>query len=207
MFTFGAMKTKDKIIEAAKATFHEKGFEGARMQEIADACGVNKALLHYHFQSKEKLFKAVLLGAMMEMFPAVLALLNSNKPLVQKIESVVDLYLDFISQNPRIPLFVLNEMNQNPAFILDQLQLSNQKPLVFINQIQAAVADKKMLPVGPFHLIADIIGLCVFPFIAKPILQMLSGMNEKEYGAFIAERKIHITQLILLGLQIDVNKI
>ncbi len=52
-------ETEKKIINAATAVFMEKGKDGARMQEIADKAGINKALLHYYFRSKEKLFTNV----------------------------------------------------------------------------------------------------------------------------------------------------
>ncbi len=197
------MKTKDKIVAAAKTIFHQKGYEGARMQEIADACGINKALLHYHFTSKENLFKAVLLSGVIELFPTVLVLLNSQKPLQEKIANVVELYIETIVKNPKLPLFVLNELNQNPNFIMEQLQAVPQKPLVFMAQVEDAISKNQMLPVGPFHLVADIVGLCVFPFVAKPMLQIMSGMSEKEFTQFIAERKNHVTQLLLNGLFIE----
>ena len=54
-------QTEKKIIEAATTVFSEKGKDGARMQEIADTAGINKALLHYYFRSKNKLFKIVFL--------------------------------------------------------------------------------------------------------------------------------------------------
>ena len=50
------LKTEEKILEAAKKVFHRKGYEGSRMQEIADEADINKALLHYYFRIKEKLF-------------------------------------------------------------------------------------------------------------------------------------------------------
>lgn len=200
------MKTKDKIIIAAKDIFHQKGYEGARMQEIADACGINKALLHYHFESKEKLFQAVLLSAVSQMFPTIMTLLNADKALPEKIENVVDVYIDFISKNPRLPLFVMQELNSKPQFLFDRLQAMGQKPSEFIVQINEAVANKTIKPTQPFHLIADILGLCIFPFIAKPMLQFMSGMNESEFKLFIADRKVHVTEMILNGLLLKSTK-
>jgi len=49
-------ETKRKIMHAAKKEFAEKGFSGARMSSIASIAGVNQALLHYHFESKKKLY-------------------------------------------------------------------------------------------------------------------------------------------------------
>jgi AcrR family transcriptional regulator len=200
------MNTKDKIIIAAKDIFHQKGYDGARMQEIADASGINKALLHYHFQSKEKLFHAVLIGAVSQMFPTIMTLLNADKPLDEKIRNVVDVYIDFISKNPRLPIFVLQELNSNPEFIFEKLQAMNQKPVVFLSQIDEAVANNTIKPTKPFHLIADILGLCIFPFIAKPMLQFMSGMNDADFKQFITERKAHVTDMILNGLQLERTK-
>ncbi|HNA17232.1 MAG TPA: helix-turn-helix domain-containing protein, partial [Ferruginibacter sp.] len=51
--------TEQKILESARNVFIQKGLAGARMQDIADHAGVNKALLHYYFTSKDKLFNIV----------------------------------------------------------------------------------------------------------------------------------------------------
>ena len=53
------INTESRILEAAKEVFIAKGFDGARMQEIADTAEINKALLHYYFRNKDKLFEAV----------------------------------------------------------------------------------------------------------------------------------------------------
>ena len=51
--------TEGQILDAAKNVFQKKGMDGARMQEIADAAGINKAMLHYYYRSKQLLFEAV----------------------------------------------------------------------------------------------------------------------------------------------------
>lgn len=52
--------TEEQILDAAKNVFQTKGMDGARMQEIADKAGINKAMLHYYYRSKQLLFEAVL---------------------------------------------------------------------------------------------------------------------------------------------------
>ena len=200
------MKTKDKIIQAAKAVFHQKGLDGARMQEIADRSGINKALLHYHFKNKETLFRAVFLGAMVEIFPAILHLLNEDKPLQEKIPNVVNMYISRIAENPQLPRFVLNELNQNPQVIIETMQGLDAKPTRFVQQVQNEVADGNLIPTEPFQVVSDIISLCAFPFIAKPMLQMLSGMNESEFKGFVEDRKVHVSDLLLRGLFIEKQK-
>lgn len=197
------MTTKEKIISAAKAEFHQKGFAGARMQEIADRCGINKALLHYHFKSKDVLFRAVLLSGIMEVFPSVLSTLNSELPLKQKLETVVELYIDNIARNPELPRFVLHELGQNPNFIAEVMPGVSTRPTAFMAQVNEAAERGEIRAVNPIQLLADIIGLCVFPFIGKPMLQFISGMNDKGFTEFISARKQHVKQLLVGGLFIE----
>ena len=201
------MTTKQKIIASAKIVFQEKGFAGARMQEIADHSGINKALLHYHFKNKEMLFKAVLMNGVMETFPVILGVLNSTLPLKEKIMTLIESYLTQISSNPELPRFVLNELSQNPTFIKEQMEGMSFTPALFVKQVEEAVLNKEIIPTDPFQVITDIVGMCAFPFIAKPLIQLLSSKNEKEFKAFIVERKVHVQTIMLNGLFIKQTNI
>jgi AcrR family transcriptional regulator len=170
------------------------------MQEIADRCGINKALLHYHFKSKDVLFRAVLLSGIMEVFPSILSTLNSELPLQQKLEAVVEMYIDNIGRNPELPRFVLHELGQNPNFIAEVMPGISARPTAFMAQVVEAAERGEIRPVNPMQLLADIIGLCVFPFIGKPMLQFISGMNDKAFNEFIANRKQHVKTLLVEGL-------
>jgi len=63
--------TRDRILMASKNVFQSKGMAGARMQDIADEAGINKALLHYYFSSKEKLFEVIFKEAFAQFFPKI----------------------------------------------------------------------------------------------------------------------------------------
>ena len=106
--------TEEKILEAAKQVFQIKGLAGARMQEIADVAGINKALLHYYFRTKEKLFTVIFRFALKELQPQVIGILNSDLSLEDKIRAFVEKYLNIIKKNPSLPQFVINQLNQNP---------------------------------------------------------------------------------------------
>jgi AcrR family transcriptional regulator len=60
--------TEEKIFDAATVVFEEEGLSGARMQNIADRAGINKALLHYYFRTKDHLFEAVFTKLAQKMF-------------------------------------------------------------------------------------------------------------------------------------------
>src|ERR1039457_636211 len=113
--------TEEIIFEAAQTVFVQKGFDGARMQEIAETAGINKALLHYYYRTKEKLFNAIFERVISHFIPKVLDFIESDKTVLEKIEFFVHTYIDVILSNPFIPHFVINEINRNPAHIAEML--------------------------------------------------------------------------------------
>src|SRR5215831_5817845 len=101
--------TEKRILAAAKKVFLTKGMDGARMQDIADAAGINKALLHYYFRSKEKLFEKIFTEAMSGLFPKINSILESEQTVFEKIEMICGEYIDQIQQTPYLPMFILSE--------------------------------------------------------------------------------------------------
>src|SRR5678816_3035372 len=96
-------ETEQKILDAARTVFIRQGTSGARMQEIAQEAGVNQALLHYYFRSKERLSEAVFSEAATRMFPMVIQILGSDATIEQKVEGIVTPYLDNMSRPPSLP--------------------------------------------------------------------------------------------------------
>ena len=95
--------TEQIILEAAKKVFVRKGMAGARMQDIADEAGINKALLHYYFRNKEKLFEMIFMEAAEKFFPRINAIFDSDQPLFEKIESFCEEYISVVMENPYLP--------------------------------------------------------------------------------------------------------
>src|SRR5690606_202556 len=114
------LTTEQKIVEAAKQVFLEKGMAGARMQDIADRAGINKALLHYYFRSKEKLFEIIFEEAAGTFIPPLNEVFSQTDDLFLMIRHFVATYINTIGENPYIPAFVAHEINQNPDRILEK---------------------------------------------------------------------------------------
>ena len=112
------MNTEQKILDAAKEVFQQKGMTGARMQEIADKAGINKALLHYYYRTKDKLFEKVFELAFSLFIPKVKEMMISDKPVFEKIEFFVENYLNLLQKHPYIPGFVISELNRNPEILV-----------------------------------------------------------------------------------------
>ena len=104
-------KTEDRILEAAKTVFMKHGLYGARMQDIADTAGINKALLHYYFRSKEKLFDKVFEGALVKYFKQMDVFSDSSLPIKQRVFKYVDNIIDFYAEYPQMSMFIIKVPN------------------------------------------------------------------------------------------------
>ena len=199
--------TENIIFEAAKEVFTEKGFEGARMQEIAERAKINKALLHYYYRTKEKLFDAIFNRVFRDFIPKVTSMLESEAVLMEKIKFFVENYIDFILNNPHIPSFIIQELNRNPKRVVD---LIGKSGLIksnafgkFAETVKRAIEQKTIIPIEPEQLIVNLIGLCIFPFIAKPILMGIVFKNDKKkYMNFLESRKEEVAKFVINSIQI-----
>jgi TetR/AcrR family transcriptional regulator len=195
--------TEEKILESAREIFVHKGFEGARMQEIADHAGINKALLHYYFRGKEKLFAAVFKNTILQIGPALSAFFNEDIPLEVKVWKFVDNYLELIKKFPQMPLFIMNEISTNPERILQQLNFEAYLDFQKLEkQLREEFKQGHIIKVDIRHFIVNIIGLTVFPFAAKIIIQKNLGIKEEDWLQFIEERKKVIPQTIMSWIKI-----
>lgn len=197
-----ADSTEQKIFDAAHEVFIQKGMDGAKMQEIADRAGINKALLHYYYRSKEKLYEAVARVILGQAAPVVSRLIESGLPLEEKIRHFIDFYIGVISKNPFIPLFIISEINKHPErFIEAILPKELPKPQVFMRQVEEEIAAGRIRPINPKHLIINIVSMCIFPFIAKPMARFALGLNSAEMKLFLEERKEQVTEFVLAALR------
>lgn len=194
-------ETENNIKEAARKIFQTRGYDGARMQEIADEAKINKAMLHYYFRSKDHLFESIFHDAAMTLFPLITSIIESDLALDEKIKKLIHNYIDFISANPHVPGFVLHELTQNPErmkqFVANNVLIRPQK---FFAQIQKGIAEGKYIPISPLQLMVTIVASCIFPFVAKPMLHSLFGLDQEGFNAFIEQRKEQMTLFILNGL-------
>ncbi|MCE1163864.1 MAG: TetR/AcrR family transcriptional regulator [Bacteroidetes bacterium] len=196
--------TEKLILKAAKDVFHRKGLAGARMQEIADEAGLNKAMLHYYFRTKDKLFEAIFSEECCGFFDKLADLINVDLPLLEKIEHFVENYTELLLKNSYIPAFIISEMHHNPEKIkhmfIDRIFSVKYK---FLGDITTAVSLGLIKPVDPRQLIVNIIALCIFPIAARPMLTLMLEFNDKEYLDFIETRKKEVAKFIINSIKIN----
>ena len=190
--------TAEKIYEAARRIFILKGMEGARMQEIADEAGMNKALLHYYFRSKENLFKAVFKDIFAKFFLKVKDTLYSEVSAKEKLIVFIDNYIDLIQANPYVPQFIINEINRDPKVLKTLMFESGNEPQKILELFFNKVESDNLSKIDPRHIVISLLGILIFPFVARPLLQMVYfNDNQEAYNKFLSERKEIVKNMIL----------
>lgn len=192
------------ILDAASKVFMRKGYDGARMQEIADEAGINKALLHYYFRSKDLLFERIFRQAFREFWPSIEPVLiagNANARTI--IKAAINGYVDLLDRIPYLPNFILSEINRDPAKVAMLLQESGIKPQLVIMALEAAMDRGELVRMDARELIIYMIGLCVFPVIARPLMGHLLFPNDIEYQQFMSNRKETLYRFICQAVCLD----
>jgi TetR/AcrR family transcriptional regulator len=191
--------TEQRILTAASNIFTKQGMVGARMQDIANEAGINKAMLHYYFRSKEKLFEVVFQDAMGKLMSRINTIFTSESPLFSKIEMFCRQYTETVIENPYIPLFIIHELNRDPQKFVESIWQDNKTPplKIMMEQISTEIKRGTIKPIDPFQLVLNMMSLCIFPFVGKPILQHVTGMNNEEYLQMLELRKTQVSQFII----------
>ena len=194
--------TEEKIFEAATDVFVEKGMDGARMQDIANQAGINKALLHYYFRTKEKLFATVFEMIAKKILKKFAPVFDENLTLEDKIRFFFREHITFLQENPRLPGFLLNEVNRNPERIkkiLNNIDLENFWMRLYEQHTEEF--DKYNLTKASMpQIMISIAAISVFPFAAKGILEGLLGKLNIDFNDFIEERKDFAADFVIKAI-------
>jgi TetR/AcrR family transcriptional regulator len=199
-----------RILDAAHVVFVRRGTAGARMQEIADEAGVNKALLHYYFRSKSRLAAAVFQRVARGLFLRVSEILGSDADLDDKVRRVIQLYLEQLTKTPYAPAYVISELNQHPDRAAQFVEAVRQIRAQSLNddvldtlgkQIRRRVRAGEMRTISTPQFIANLASLCIFPFAARPMLCAILNFDDRGFTRFIEERKTVLPEFFLNALR------
>jgi AcrR family transcriptional regulator len=190
-------QTENLIKETAKALFFQKGFLNATTQEIADEAGVNRALIHYYFRSREQMLEILLDEMLQEKKDRVRNILSSGLPFREKIANYIDAVVDHGLKYPYLDNFLVSEMARRPEKIKtfcarDPLRSSD----LIRAQLESEVSSGRLAAISPEHFMINLSSLCNYPLLAKSVLKTVHGMSDKAYRKFLVERKKIIYETI-----------
>ncbi len=180
------LSTEEKIKEAARKVFQQKGYAATRTRDIAEEAGLNLALLNYYFRSKEKLFELVMVEKMQKLFGVIAVILyDTENTLETKVELMVTNYIDMLLEHPDLPIFVLSEIRNNPGRFPGNLPLGD----LMRNSRFATQLREKRPDLHPMQLIFSILGMVVFPFIGGPVFEGAGLVDKPTFARLMEERK------------------
>lgn len=205
--------TEQRILRAARTVFVRRGTAGARMQEIAAEAGVNQALLHYYFRTKERLAEAVFAEAASRLVPAVAAVLGSDASIEEKIRRFVHVYIDNVREHPFLPGYVLAELHHHPERLKTLVESARTRSpgadpslaAQVVGRLRAQLAELaaagEIRPITPEQFLVNLVALSVFPFVARPALDLVFGLDDAEFERFLDERRASLPGFILNALR------
>lgn len=183
-------QTEKLIKEKARILFFQKGLLNATTQEIADEAGVNRALIHYYFRSREQMLETLLDETLLEKKDRVRTILVSALPFREKIANYINAVVDYGLTYPYLDNFIISETARRPDKVklfcsMDKVTSSD----LIREQLESEIAKGKIAPISPEHFMVNLSALCNYPILAKVVLQTIHGMTDAAYRKFLIERK------------------
>lgn len=198
-------QTEKLVLEAAMKVFTQKGYAAARMDDIAKEANINRALLHYYFRSKDKMFDLIFEQKVKEFFSGLGQIVFSDRKLEDVIREMVKHEITLIVANPYLPLFVLQELQQSPERLLNHAKASGMSPNLILKRFSVLVNDairsKTINKIEPGQLLINIMSLCIYPMIAKPVLKSVLELDDKKFDNMMAQRIAQVSEFILLSIK------
>lgn len=196
-------ETEQQIFDAALAEFARKGKDGARMQAIADAAGINKAMLHYYFRGKDQLYADVFRHTMQRFMDSFGASLTEAPTFKETLRAFIEGYVSFVQDNELCVRLIVSENLAGGTLVAEHVgrmkATEGAPPRVMVDRIRAAVEDGDIRPVDPDHTILSIVSTCIFFFAMRPTVEVLHE-DAGDWDAFVTSRTDHIFELIYRGL-------
>ncbi len=195
-------ETEITIFNAAKKVFFEKGYDGAKMKDIADECDVDTMLVHYYFKSKDNLFNLVFDEAISLLHEHIAkSLIYDEQDVFIKIRNTIRYFISFSQTNPQLPNFVLSEFHHSSPETKKRIGfiISSEKTLqIFSEQLKEEYEKGIIRQISSLHLILEILSLCIFPIMCKPVINEINRniSGEFQYEAHFEELEDFILNAI-----------
>ncbi|GHV10470.1 hypothetical protein FACS1894162_4730 [Bacteroidia bacterium] len=199
--------TEQVILETAEKIFIEKGYAGTRTTEIAQAAGVNHAMLHYYFRTKENLFNQIFEQKAAQLLGFFVQAFDRELPFFEKLKIGIETHFDFIAQQPGLPLFVLREIIQNKERKDLILQKALPLGMKILSKMAQALNEEEsqgnIRSMQAHDLLLNIASLNIFAFVAaQAIFDNHADSTNEQYKNFLEVRKQNNVEVIINSLKI-----
>lgn len=184
------ISAEEKIKEAARRLFTERGFAAVKTRDIAEEAGINLALLNYYFRSKQRLFDLIMVENFQKFVDQLIPIMtNESMPMEEVLKQITSSYIDMLKQNPDLPFFILNEMRSQSSKLEFVREKMTAVRAAFLSRIEDKMLKRKISRSTNGHMMMNFMGLIIFPFVAQPLIMRVNKFSKKEYDDLMEERK------------------
>jgi TetR/AcrR family transcriptional regulator len=191
---------RERLLTTAARLFAARGFEGTSLRQVADGAGVTSAMVAYYFSDKAGLLEAVVMDGLSHILDAVESAVADSKSTDAFLARLVTAYLDVINRHPWIPSIMVREVISRDSALRDLVRREFMERAVMIVPPAIArdiAANRLRADLDPAYTVLSIVGMCVFPYMAEPVLGPLLGYRiDESFGQRYSE---HAIGLILSG--------
>lgn len=198
-------ETEERILEAALQVFSMKGKDGARMQEIADLAGINKALLHYYFRSKDGLYDRVFEYVITKLVRSFGQELREAQDFFEMLRIFIDSYIDFVRDNLAVMRLMVAEHLAGGERVRERIRAMMESPgsppRLFLERVTQAASRGEIRPADPHQTLITILSCCVFFFLILPTVETFVPAAREDRDVFIENRKDHVFDVLAAFLR------
>ena len=184
-----------RIVDAARQLFIERGFVGTSMSDIASRAGINRPTLHYYFRTKERMFDAVFGGIVGTLVPRVKDIvLQPDRPIGERVASVVDAYYDVFGANPGLPMFIVREMHRDfDGVVRTIMELRLGQYIESVRQgLQGEMDSGRLRQVPMRYLFLTFYSMLTMPFVAGNLCRTVLLDDDETFADLLAGWKPYI---------------
>ncbi|MFN8624809.1 MAG: TetR/AcrR family transcriptional regulator [Candidatus Binatia bacterium] len=191
----GERSTRERILEVAEALFGERGFDGTKLQVIAQHVGIQKASLFHYFPSKEHIYRAVLQRGLGESEETTLRIFESKVSPQEKVRAAIEAYVDMVAARPARTKILLRQSIEEVPGAYQQVV----EPQRLLNLVVGFIVDGQraqvFAPVDPVALVLGIGGMVVFFFTSAPVLAPV-WCGDTSSNGFVSRVKRHVIDVV-----------
>lgn len=198
-------ETEKLILEAAMKVFTQRGYDGARTEDIAKEAGINRALLHYYFRDKQTMFNMIFETRFREFFGGIFKIFNTDKPLFEKMKLIIEHEISMFIAHPDLARFIIGEVANRPERLIEQGQKLGINPRTFLEnfekQVKQEVMSGRIKSIEGRQLLMNIMSLCIYPFVAQPIIRTMMQLDRTSFNNMMEARKKEIYDFIMNAIK------
>lgn len=201
------LTTQEKILIAAEKEFLEKGYEKAKISNIAKEAGINHAMVHYYYSTKESLFDIVFKNKIDLLVKELEKSIDQGGDFFQQLEFAIDYHLSFIISNPKLLLFLLGEASTDSELFATLQSIIFPRVSKILERLHISVEEEIRKgtiksTITAEDLLLDIVSLNASSALAVSLLDKIENKIQTDKDAFIQHRKKHIINQIINSIKV-----